>query len=118
MTFFMKKMMFAACFLAVFSCKNEVEQPPIDDEKMIRLAADFYSVEAVLNLSTMRERDSLAPIFQAQIFENQGVTKADYEKTVQILSHEPARLDTILARASRLLDDKNKDTRPGDTHPN
>lgn len=113
----MKKNILAACFLALISCERKAETPPISDEKLIRLMADFYAVEAVLNLGTPKQRDSLAPIYQAQIFENQGVTKIDFEKSVDILSHEPARLDSILTRAARLLDDKNKDTRPASSRP-
>ena len=114
----MKKNLFAACLLAVISCQTKPETPPISDEKMVRLMADFYSVEAVLNIATPQQRDSLAAIYQAQIFEDQGFTKADFEKTIDILSHEPVRLDTILTRAARMLDDKNKDTRPAESRPN
>ncbi len=113
----MRKLLFAAGLAVVLSCQKKVEAPPIADEKMVRIVADLYSVEAVLTLGTPKQRDSLAPLFQSQVFESQGVTKADYEKSIDILTHEPIRLDTILARASRLLDGKSKDTRPIDSRP-
>jgi hypothetical protein len=103
----MKILLILGCFLSIFACKNELEKQTISDEKMVKIVADLYSVEAILQGANAHEHDSLAPVFQTQVFDFQQVTREEYEKNIRILTQYPAQLDTILTRASRHLNGKN-----------
>jgi Domain of unknown function (DUF4296) len=86
-----------------FGCQNTEEKQTISDEKMVKIVADLYSIEAILQGANAKYRDSLAPIFQAQVFDFQQVTRVEYEKNIRILTKNPTQLDSILTRAGRYL---------------
>jgi hypothetical protein len=104
---FLKKMrnplpFFLLIFLNI-GCEEKIIQPPVSEEKLVRIVADLYSIEGVLQGATKQEKDSIAPVWQAQVFDNQQVTKEQYLESIEILSKNPEKLDSIFTRAARLL---------------
>lgn len=102
----MKKWNFLFAVACFFACVQPAPKPALSEEKLAQIMADCFVVEAALQTASARERDSLSAVFYPQVFDIHGVTKESYEKDVEILSLHPARLDSVLSQALRLLEVK------------
>ena len=99
-----KNLIFLFVICSIFSCGKTIDKPTLSDEKLARLMADCFAVDASLQSASPTERDSLQKKFYAQVFEINGVSRADYEKNVQLLTLDPTHLDSILSQTNRLLE--------------
>lgn len=83
-----------------------MEQPIWPDDKMALIMADLSVADAATNGLSGYSRDSLAKIYYGQVFELHGVTLADYEKNLNLLTHDLPRLGAVMDSAQAILKKK------------
>lgn len=89
--------------LLLAACTDKKEQPIWPDEKMARIMADLGTAEAAANGLNGYSRDSLAQLYYKQVFDMHGVTLADYEKNLDLLSNDMPRLSAVMDSAQAIL---------------
>lgn len=90
---------FGFSFLA---CQNTLNAP-LSEEKLIDILVDVHTAEAMTESETQRVRDSMAPIYYAQIYEKHGVTRTDFDSTMVIYAHNPERFDSVYSKVLRII---------------
>lgn len=73
---------------------------------MANIMADLSTADAAANGINGYSRDSLAQIYYRQIFEMHGVTLADYEQNLNLLSADLPRLTAVMDSAQAILKKK------------
>lgn len=94
-------------FLA--SCTEKLPSPIIPDERTTQIMVDLAVAEAAVQPLNGYQKDSLMMVYFSQVFEIHGVTKAQYEENMKILSQDLPRLQKCLETADeKLKNDKTK----------
>ncbi len=83
-------------------CQSNLKTP-IPEEKLIPILVDVHTAEAMTESEIQRVRDSMTPIYYAQIFEKHGVTKKDFDSTMNIFAHYPERFDSVYSKVQRVI---------------
>jgi hypothetical protein len=89
--------------LLLFSCREQVEQPTLPDEKISRIMADLFTAEAATNGLSGYTKDSLLQVYFKQVMEMHHVTKEEYEKNLRLLTNDLPRMEGIIKQAETLL---------------
>ncbi len=95
------------CTLLMFSfvftaCQSNLNTP-ISEEKLISILVDVHTAEALTETEIQRVRDSINPIYYAQIFEKHGVTSKDFDSTMAVYAHHPERFDSVYSKVQRFI---------------
>ena len=99
---------FGVFFVPIFwGCAPKAEQPSVPDEKTVAIMADLCIADAATNGLGGFEKDSLAQVYFAQVFQLQGVTKEAHERNISIICQDVDRMDRILRNAEEFLKGKN-----------
>lgn len=101
----MKRLFFLFPCLLV-ACGPKTEAPLWPDERTARIMADLYTAEAGANALSGYPRDSLTQIYYRQVFEMHGITMAEYENNLRLLSLDVPRLGAVLDSAQAILKKK------------
>ncbi len=91
--------LFSFFFLA---CQNNLNAP-ISEEKLINILVDVHTAEAMTESEITRVRDSMTPIYYAQIYEKHGVTRTDFDSTMVVYAHNPERFDSVYSKVLRII---------------
>lgn len=92
-------LLFSFSFLA---CQNNLNAP-IAEEKLIDILVDVHTAEALTESEIQRVRDSMTPIYYAQIYKKHGVTKTDFDSTMVVYTHNPERFDSVYSKVLRII---------------
>ena len=87
------------------ACEDRLNAP-IPEEKLIAILMDVHTAEAMTESEIQRVRDSINPIYYAQIYEKHGVTSKDFDSTMSVYAHNPERFDSIYAKVIRTINIK------------
>ena len=122
---FQKKLSFfllGAMALLLVSCHKKTDptlafkitNAPVTEAIMVRTLADVHIAETTLGALSLQSRDSLAPIYYTQIYRINGITKADFDKTMQLYLDKPAAAQTLYEQETNTLteDEKQHQTTP------
>lgn len=90
-------------FLTLFSCKNESQKWLVTPSKMIDVLADIHIAEAAVEGDVPTMKDSIMTLYYAQIFDKNGVSKADFDSTFTIASRQPQRLQNLYKEVEKKL---------------
>ena len=102
------QIVFTICLLlcVVFvACQGSLNTP-ISEDKLIDILIDVHTAEAMTEAEIQRVRDSMNPIYYAQIFEKHGVTSADFDSTMSVYAHNPERFDSVYVNVIRRINVK------------
>ena len=95
--------MFCLLISVVFvACQSNLNTP-IPEDKLIDILIDVHTAEALTEAESQRVRDSMNPIYYAQIYEKHGVTSTDFDSTMSVYAHNPERFDSVYARVIRRI---------------
>jgi Domain of unknown function (DUF4296) len=84
------------------ACQSNLKAP-ISEEKLIDILVDVHTAEALTESEIQRVRDSMTPIYYAQIYEKHGVTKTDFDSTMVVYAHNPERFDSVYSKVLRII---------------
>ena len=87
------------------ACEDRLNAP-IPEEKLISILVDVHTAEAMTETEIQRVRDSINPIYYAQIYEKHGVTSQDFDSTMSVYAHNPERFDSVYSRVQRIINIK------------
>ena len=87
------------------ACEDRLNAP-IPEEKLISILVDVHTAEAMTETEIQRVRDSMNPIYYAQIYEKYGVTSQDFDSTMSVYAHNPERFDSVYSRVQRIINIK------------
>ena len=87
------------------ACEDRLNAP-IPEEKLISILVDVHTAEAMTETEIQRVRDSINPIYYAQIYEKYGVTSQDFDSTMSVYAHNPERFDSVYSRVQRIINIK------------
>jgi uncharacterized lipoprotein YajG len=93
-------------FLLLFSCQKQKETSSVTDEQTSKIMADMCMAEAATHTMTGFEKDSLVQIYYDQVFKINKLSKADHERNIRILSRDVLRMEAILLRTEKMLEEK------------
>ena len=93
-------------FRSVFVACQDSLNAPIPEEKLISILVDVHTAEAMTETEIQRVRDSINPIYYAQIYEKHGVTSQDFDSTMSVYAHNPERFDSVYSRVQRIINIK------------
>lgn len=91
---------FAAC-----QSSGDLKNLPIPKEKLVIVISDAYIVEAAIQNYTQDIKDSLSDYYYAQLYEIHGITKEDYQKSLNIVKQYPEVLDSLYQNISDHLNE-------------
>lgn len=94
--------------LATYSCsdkKPEKKGEVIDEEKFIDILVDVHIADAVLSVDFDKENpDMFVPEnFYNQVLKNHGITRHDFDRSIEYYAEEPARLELLYQKVSEKL---------------
>ena len=87
---------------SIMACENNLKTP-ISENKLIEILIDVHTAEAMTETEIQRVRDSMVPIYYAQIFEKHGVTSKDFDSTMTVYAHNPERFDSVYSKVLKVL---------------
>lgn len=100
----MNKWLIIIAFLFFFSCQEQTIVPlPIEEEKLVAVVADLHLAEAAFQNLLKSQKDSLAPVYYAQVYEMHHITKAQLDSSLVILSAHPKRMVTFYEKVQEVL---------------
>jgi len=88
------------------SCKQESPQPEISDEKMAHIMAEIAIAEGATTMLSGFKKDSLANAYYRNIFEMNGITRDDYEKSLRVLVNDVDHTQAVIDQASKIINEK------------
>ena len=92
--------------LSLLSCQSNgnLKNLPIPKEKLVTVISDAYIVEAAIQNYTQDIKDSLSDYYYSQLYEIHGITKEDYQKSLEIVKQYPEVLDSLYQNIADHLD--------------
>ena len=88
------------------ACRKKAPEPLWPDDKMARIMADLSIADGAANGLKGYAHDSLTKIYYGQVFELHGVSMADYEQNLRLLSHDVPRLQAVMDSSMSILKKK------------
>lgn len=85
----MKHFLVMAFLVLIFSCKEEVKDPPADRETMLFILRDMVLIEASVSLLKQDERDSVKTELKKELFSSYGWSESQLEELKTYLSENP-----------------------------
>jgi hypothetical protein len=97
----------------VSACNSEEKIDTIDDPVMVQVLTDIHVADAILQDVTRGDlKDSLYVEYYERIFRQNGVTRTQFEQTIENVRRDPEKLNQLytevldeLARRDALLKD-------------
>lgn len=90
-------------FLSLASCDEQI-QPPIDQEKMVKILADIHLSESASKSLPNRQKDTVLAKYYEQIMEIHEVSKADFDSTIVILKKNPSEMLKVYEKVMEHID--------------
>jgi len=91
--------------LSTCQSKRDLNNLPIPKEKLVKVIADAYIVEASIQNYTQDIKDSLSDYHYQQLYEIHNITKEDYEQSLEIVKNYPEVLDSLYQNISDYLNE-------------
>lgn len=88
------------------ACQQQVEQPSLSDDTVVRIMADLYVAEAATTGLGGFKKDSLTFAYYEQVFEIHGVAREEYEKNLRLIARDEYRMEELTQAATALLQPK------------
>lgn len=102
-------MMTAGLFL--LGCQQEKVAPlPFEDEKIISILMDVHLAEASLQSLGKVMKDSMTDVYYNQIYTIHKISKADFEKMIDLLRNSPEDLNRIYGKLMERVEIEEKET--------
>ncbi len=97
----------------ISACSSEEKADTIDDPVMVQILTDIHVADAILQDVTNGElKDSLYVDYYERIFRQYGVSRAQFERTIENVRRDPEKLNQLytevldeLARRDAILKD-------------
>lgn len=84
------------------------ETPTIDREKMAQITADLHIIEAHLQNSVAKERDSIRNTLYYQMYKIHDVDSTELFENQQIYYKNPKEVEVMYGRVLEILNEKEK----------
>ncbi len=88
------KKYFTVLLIALCTCQSN-DTLPIPEETLLKVLSDIHKAEVIFNGETQVHKDSLSRRYYQQIFDRHGITAAQYDTTLSMLSFRPAMMHRI-----------------------
>lgn len=95
-------------FSACHNSENTLQEPTINKEKMAQIAADLHIIEAHLQNSPAKQRDSIKSLLYYQMYKIHKVDSTELFENQQIYYQKPKEIEAMYGRVLEILDEKEK----------
>ena len=93
-----------------FGCQQEKEDPlPYEDEKIISILLDVHLAEAALQSLGKVMKDSMTDVYYDQIYTIHHISKADFQKMMELLRNSPKNLNRIYGQLMERVEIEEKE---------
>jgi hypothetical protein len=93
--------------LFVFCCCQNNDSLPIPEATLLKVLSDIHKAEVIINGETQVQKDSLSRRYYQQIFDKHGITAAQYDTTLSMLSFRPAMMHRIYDQVMKNYQEEN-----------
>ena len=83
---------------SVVSCGPEPTPIPMDEDKLVEVLIDVHVAEAAVQMLRGATKDSVINAYYDQIFEIHGLSREDFETTMEILRTDPKRMEGLYSK--------------------
>jgi hypothetical protein len=80
---------------------------PIPETTLLKVLSDIHKAEVIINGETPVHKDSLSRRYYQQIFDKHGITAAQYDTTLSMLSFRPAMMHRIYNEVMKNYQEEN-----------
>jgi Domain of unknown function (DUF4296) len=105
---FNKKIITFCIFCTLFACQSSSDKLPIPEDTLLKVLSDIHKAEVIIGGETPTHKDSLSKKYYQQIFEKHGITTADYDTTLSMLSFRPALMHRIYDKVIKNYQEETK----------
>ena len=92
------------CVILVLSCEEKPTEQPFSDEKMVKLIADMYLIEAVMSGKSPEQADSLKEAYRKVVMKDYQIDSTDLKSIENYLESHPEKSKDIHDRARDHID--------------
>ena len=95
----LKRMEYKHCIkfmlcLFIVACTNP-QEPVLTKNELIPVLIDLHFSEAVIQSFDRKAKDSMANIYYNQVFQIHGISKEDFDQSMEILRNDPIMTEII-----------------------
>ncbi|MCB0632566.1 MAG: DUF4296 domain-containing protein [Saprospiraceae bacterium] len=95
MTRYFEIFIFSLAIVFAGCAREEVEPIPLATDKLIDVLIDVHVAEAMMDKLTAADQDTVGKVYYRMIFREHGISKEDFDKSMDILREDPERLNAI-----------------------
>ena len=83
---------------SVVSCGPKPTPITMDEDKLVEVLIDVHVAEAAVQMLRGATKDSVINAYYDQIFEIHGLSREDFETTMEILRTDPKRMEALYSK--------------------
>ena len=83
---------------SVVSCGPKPTPITMDEDKLVEVLIDVHVAEAAVQMLRGATKDSVINAYYDQIFETHGLSREDFETTMEILRTDPKRMEALYSK--------------------
>ena len=83
---------------SVVSCGPKPTPITMDEDKLVEVLIDVHVAEAAVQMLRGATKDSVINAYYDQIFEIHGLSREDFETTMEILRTDPKRMEGLYSK--------------------
>lgn len=96
------------CLVACNNSETQQAVPTIEEEKMVQITADLHIIEAHLQNSPAKQRDSIKSVLYYQMYKIHKIDSIELLENQKIYYQQPKKVEAMYGRVLEILNEKEK----------